>query len=271
MTKKQVFTCKTDEETPYLELLADKSKLSKAQIKKLFTAGAVWINSGKADRRVRKIKGTLKPGEKIKLYYDPNIAPFDMSQVKCVHDTHNWGIWYKPAGLLSQGTKYGDEFTILRHIEKQINRAPFLVHRLDKETSGLMIIAYNKKSARFFSEEIKDHRIKKFYQALVKGIVEQDEGSITSKIDNKNSETKFKTFERRNNTTFVEAELITGRKHQVRIHLDSIGHPILGDNRYGEENSHKDGLQLIASKIIFNEPSRKKEMTIELDKNLRLF
>ena len=161
---KKTYSFKVNEETPYLDLMAEKTPFSKSHLKRLFAAGAVWINEGKTDRRVRKVKGTLRPGQKIKVYFDPNIKEVDMNTLECIHDTHNWGVWYKPAGLLCQGTKYGDEFTLLRHVEKRINRMPYLVHRLDRETSGLIIMAYDRKSARFFSEQVREREIQNLFK-----------------------------------------------------------------------------------------------------------
>ncbi|OIQ16171.1 MAG: hypothetical protein BM556_16055 [Bacteriovorax sp. MedPE-SWde] len=265
VTKRKVYSFKVDKETPYLELLAEKTPFSKMALKRLFASGAIWINEGKTDRRVRKVKGTLKAGEKIKIYFDPNIKKVDMTNLKCVHDTHNWGVWFKPAGLLSQGTKFGDEFTMLRHVEKQINRMPYLVHRLDRETSGLIIMAYDRKSARFFSEQIRERQVKKFYQVEVKGILENDTGEINSPIEDKEAITKYRVLKRMVDSTFVEAEIITGRKHQIRVHFTEIGHPVYGDPKYGEDNAHPEGLRLVASRIKMREPGRKHWMKVRID------
>jgi tRNA pseudouridine32 synthase/23S rRNA pseudouridine746 synthase len=262
---KKTYSFKVDKETPYLELLAEKTPFSKMALKRLFASGAIWINEGKNDRRVRKVKGTLKAGQKIKVYFDPNIKKVDMDTLKCMHDTHNWGVWYKPAGLLCQGTKYGDEFTLLRHVEKRLNRMPYLVHRLDRETSGLIIMAYDRKSARFFSEQIRERQIQKFYQAELKGQLESDSGEINSPIEGKEAITKYKVLKRTEDSTFIEAEIITGRKHQIRIHFNELGHPVLGDPLYGEENPHKEGLRLVASRLKMREPSRKHWMKVKLD------
>jgi len=268
---KKTYSFKVTEDTHYLELLADKTPFSKMALKRLFAAGAVWINEGKTDRRVRKVKGTLKAGQKIKIYFDPNIKAVDMETLECIHDTHNWGVWYKPAGLLCQGTKYGDQYTLLRHVEKIINRMPYLVHRLDRETSGLIIMAYDRKSARFFSEQIRERQIQKFYQAEVKGIVENNEGEINSAIDEKEAITKYRVLSRTEDSTFIEAQIITGRKHQIRVHFDNLGHPVLGDPLYGEDNAHPDGLRLVASRLKMREPGRKHWMKVKLPEQYLLF
>ena len=268
--KKKIYSFAVKEKTPALEFLAENTKLSKMIIKKLFNAGAIWVIDAKGENRLRKIKGDLEADTRVRVYHDPSIKPFDMELVECIHDTHNWGIWFKPAGLLSQGTKYGDQFSILRLVEKKINRPGLLVHRLDRETSGLMIIAYNKKIARYFSEQIRERKVHKYYQAVLKGELENDTGEIRFDIDGKEAVTEYKVLERKNGQTLVEALLITGKKHQLRIHFDHIGHAIMGDPRYGSFNSHEDGLQLVASKIILLAPGRNNEMKFEISENKKL-
>lgn len=268
--KKQIFSFQVNEETPALEFLAENTKLSKMVLKKLFTNGAIWIIEGNSEKRQRKIKSDLPAGCRVRVYYDPAIKDFDPNLVECMHDTHNWGIWYKPPGLLSQGTKYGDAFSILRIIERRNNRPPYLVHRLDRETAGLMIIAYNKKAAAYFSEQIKERKIKKYYQALLLGRLEADSGTIVRDIDDQEAITEYRVIDRSEDYTLVEALLVTGRKHQLRIHFNEIGHPIMGDPRYGENNSFRYGMQLVASKLVFTAPGRNNEMDITIRKSFQI-
>lgn len=268
--KKQIFSFQVNEETPALEFLAENTKLSKMVLKKLFTNGAIWIIEGTSEKRQRKIKSNLNAGTRVRVYYDPAIKEFDIEKVECMHDTHNWGIWYKPAGLLSQGTKYGDAYSILRIIERRNNRPPYLVHRLDRETQGLMIIAYNKKAAAYFSEQIKERKVKKYYQALLLGNLEADSGTISHDIDDQEAVTEYRVLDRSDKYTLVEALLVTGRKHQLRIHFNNLGHPIMGDPKYGENNSFRDGMQLLASKLIFTAPGRNNEMDLTIRKSFQI-
>ena len=233
MEKKKVYsnTAKSDG-TWVIDALTEVSDFSKSEIKRFMNSGAVWIHTGRKQRVVRKASSTLKKDEKVKLYFDPNIKEFDMAKVRCVHDTHNWGIWYKPAGLLSQGTKYGDEFTILRHIEKSLQKEIFLIHRLDRETSGLMIFAYNKKAARLLSEQIKERKVQKFYQTVVHGELKEN-GEVKNKIEGKDAHSIYKVIKSDGKNTHVEVQIITGRKHQIRVHMKHLGHPLFSDDHYG--------------------------------------
>ncbi len=266
---KRIFTVKGHDQKSAIELLTEKTDFSKSQLKKFFQNGAVWLNVNKKQSVLRKVTKTINDNDKVKLYFDPNIKEFDMSQVRCIHDTHHWGIWYKPAGLLSQGTKYGDQFSIFRHVEKQVGKTPFLIHRLDRETSGLMIFAYSKKAAAGLSEQIRKREIRKFYQARVHGKLE-GHGEINTEIDGKEAKTIYHALKNENLYTFVEAEIVTGRKHQIRIHLSEIGHPVQGDYRYSKNEKVKSDLKLIASKLILKDPFRKQELTFEVPESLAL-
>ncbi|MFG1481854.1 RNA pseudouridine synthase [Halobacteriovorax sp. HFRX-2_2] len=273
--KKFSVTAKAYSDTTAADLLAEKCakagiELSKIKIKNLMKQGACWTKSAKPER-IRKAKYEIKRGQTIKLYVDPNIAEFDMSTVECMHETHHYGVYFKPAGLLCQGTKYGDEYTIIREIHKRTGREPFLIHRLDKETAGLMMIAYTKKAARAFSEQIKNHKIQKTYQAEIKGKPEKAK-RLESVIDGKKAILEYEVKKYLEKTALVEVNLITGRKHQIRIQFTELGFPVMGDPRYGKGNVNDTGLALIASKLVFDDPWRSGNLvTIELPQDKRLF
>lgn len=154
MTNKFTVTAKAHTDMSAVDLLASKCEksnieLSKIKIKNLMKQGACWTKSAKPER-IRKAKFEVKRGQTIKLYVDLNIKEMDMSELQCLHETHHYGVYYKPVGVLCQGTKYGDSYTILREIHKRLGKEPFLIHRLDKETSGVMILAYTKKGSKSF-------------------------------------------------------------------------------------------------------------------------
>ncbi len=153
-----------------------------------------------------------------------------------------------------------------------------IVHRLDKDTSGLVIVSKNNESHKILASYFKKHEIKKYYYALVHGVVKNDEGVIdapigrneknrlkrTVTLDGKNAVTKFKVIKRFSKFTLLECELITGRTHQIRVHLNYINHPIVGDLDYGYNPPIYKGGQLLHSyKLIFIHPTTKKEMVFE--------
>ncbi|WP_419173087.1 RluA family pseudouridine synthase [Halobacteriovorax sp.] len=274
MTNKFTVTAKAHTDMSAVDLLASKCEksnieLSKIKIKNLMKQGACWIKSAKPER-IRKAKYEVKRGQTIKLFVDLNIQEQDMSELKCLHETHHYGVYYKPVGVLCQGTKYGDSYTILRELHKRMGREPFLIHRLDKETSGVMIIAYTKKGARAFSQQIKDHKIEKTYQAEVKGHPPESK-RLESVIDGKEAILEYTVKKKLEKTSIVEVKLITGRKHQIRIQFTELGFPVMGDPRYGKGNGNDIGLQLVASKLSFDDPWRSGNfVTVEIPKEKQL-
>ncbi|MGQ0541205.1 MAG: RluA family pseudouridine synthase [Blastocatellia bacterium] len=143
---------------------------------------------------------------------------------------------------------------------------PGLVHRLDKQTSGLIVVAKNSRAHRILSAHFQRKLVEKRYLALVDGIVSEDEGTIIGEIgryaeekrwglkaDGKHAETRFYVRERHDETTLLELEPVTGRTNQLRIHCASIGHPIVGDIKRGGSESER--LCLHAYKLSFRHPS----------------
>ena len=156
---------------------------------------------------------------------------------------------------------------------------PGIVHRLDKDTSGAIIVAKNDKAHIDLSEQIKNHEVEKTYIALVKGIVSENEATINMPIsrstkdrkkmavnkDGKNAITHFKVLERFDKYTLLEVKIETGRTHQIRVHLSYIGYPIVGDEVYsnGKNEWGIKGQCLHAKSLKFKHPITGKEMFIE--------
>lgn len=255
-----------------LDFLAEVTPLSKSLIKKHASNGGIWIKKKGVGplNRIRRVKTELTSEDYIECHYDPNLPEVDMSLVKQVHKTKSWGVWYKPAGVLSQGTKFGDQASILRHVEKTKPNA-YLIQRLDRETSGLMIIAYRDKVARIFTNAMKNRLIKKFYQAEVLGHLRTPEGEIDFELEGKSAKTIYKVHEELEHSSLVELEIITGRYHQIRKHFEKIKHPVIGDPKYGRHNKNEDGLKLVAHKLELKDPISKEDHYFTLPEELRLF
>ena len=156
---------------------------------------------------------------------------------------------------------------------------PGIVHRLDKDTSGVIIVAKNDKAHINMSEQIKNHEVEKTYIALVRGFVKENETTINMPIgrsskdrkkmavnkEGKNAITHFKVIERFRNYTLLEVKIETGRTHQIRVHLTEIGYPIIGDTVYsnGKNEWGIEGQCLHAKSLRFKHPVTEKEMFIE--------
>jgi RluA family pseudouridine synthase len=158
-------------------------------------------------------------------------------------------------------------------LAQQVPYKPYVVHRLDKEVSGVMLLAKNAQAHRTLNDQFNTHQVHKTYLALVHGGMEQDEGTIDRPIREfgsgrmgidvqrgKPSVTKYKVLDRLAGYTLLEAHPITGRRHQIRVHLYSIGHPIVGDIHYGDKALQGlfGRLMLHALKVTFTAPSGQK-------------
>lgn len=158
---------------------------------------------------------------------------------------------------------------------------PGIVHRLDKDTSGLLIIAKNDKAHINISEQIKDRKVKKTYIALVRGVVKENEATINMPIGrstkdrkkmavNKNGKeaiTHFKVLERYDKYTLLEIKIDTGRTHQIRVHMAEIGYPVIGDYTYsnGKNEFGVEGQLLHAKRLEFNHPITNENMLLEVE------
>ncbi len=160
----------------------------------------------------------------------------------------------KPAGLAVQGGQ-GVEVSLDDLLAREFSPRPLLVHRLDRDTSGIILVAKHKEAASYFSKIIESRDILKIYNAVCDGIPEPPGGIISLDISVKGtikkSETLYKTLGIKDPFAFLELELGTGRMHQIRKHLSSIGHPILGDDKYGNFAVNKAFRKAGGSKKLF--------------------
>jgi 23S rRNA pseudouridine1911/1915/1917 synthase len=194
----------------------------------------------------------------------------------------------KPQGLVVHPASSYHEPTLVHGLLHQIDELssingvvrPGIVHRIDKDTSGLLVVAKNDKSHQFLSEELQSHLIKREYIALVYGDFKEEEGSIDAPIarhpknrlkmavvpQGKHAKTHFKVLERFGKYTLISCILETGRTHQIRVHMAYINHPVVGDPLYGPKDViGTEGQFLHAQKLTFQHPTTKKEMSFEAD------
>lgn len=215
-----------------------------------------------------------------------------ISQVSIVFESPDFIVINKPAGLLTHPVNEKDaspsvvSWLIEKYPEikgvgedlpagRQVLR-PGIVHRLDKETSGLMIIARTQEAFIYFKKQFQEHRIKKTYLALVYGILKNKEGTIdsplgkigakqttrihgTRDLKERSAVTDYKVLKEYGDYSLLEVSPQTGRTHQIRVHLKSIGHPIVGDLLYGSPRGRAAarGIRLFlhAQKLAFTSPT----------------
>lgn len=221
-------------------------------------------------QKIEICKGRIEPVEKSReftiLYEDDNIIVID-----------------KKAGLLSIATKNekrATAFSLLsQHVKTQnMNNKIFVVHRLDRETSGLMLFAKSETVKRHLQETWNDSIIERTYIAVVEGLVEKAEGVITSYLvegktfkvhsvhDSKRGKkaiTNYKVLKKSKGYSLLKVNLETGRKNQIRVHLQDIGHSVVGDKKYGATGSPIKRLGLHAQQLSFIHPVSGKKLFFE--------
>ena len=226
---------------------------SRSKIQTLIKNGKILVNTLQ-----KKPSYELKAGDIITGELENDIIKIEPENIplEIVWEDENMAVVNKPSGMLTHPTtletsktlvnallyKYGEN---LSDINGEFRRG--IVHRLDRNTSGLIMTAKNNKTHEYLAEQIKERRFSKKYIAVTKGVIEQDEFIINSPIgrnpkqphkmevnkDGKESITGVKVLERFKDASLVELDLITGRTHQIRVHLSSIGHPVYNDTLYG--------------------------------------
>lgn len=260
-------------------LAEELKEISRSNIQKMIKEGLITVNGKKIKPRylvrtgdyieikILEPKKINIPAENIPLnilYEDDDIAIIDKPQGMVVH----------PASGNYSGTLVN---ALLYHMDSLSTMGgqerPGIVHRLDKDTSGLLIISKNDFSHSILVNEIKERRVKRIYYCLVYGNIKVDKGVINAPIGrdpvdrrrmtviDKNSKeaiTHFKVLERFNRYTLLEVELETGRTHQIRVHMAYIGHPVVGDIVYSNKKSifGLKGQLLHAKRLSFYHPRK---------------
>lgn len=263
--EKKISVC---EKVPAAELLASETGLPKGRIKDAMNKGAVVHQRGRQRKFLRRATGQLLPGDRVEIHYDEQILALQPPPLILVEDRHDYSIWHKAAGMLSQSSPWGDHNSVLRQAELQLSprRDCLSVHRLDRETEGLIIVAHNGKAAAALSRMFQQHRVGKYYRALVKGRTGL-EGRIERKLDGKAASTRFErlSYDDDNDCSLLDIRLDSGRKHQIRRHLADARHPLLGDPRYGKGNKNTAGLQLVAYRLSFICPLTARNVDVKIE------
>lgn len=271
-----------DAETSQLkasQVLAHHTQLSQAKIKDAMQKGAVWLLRGKGKQRLRRASKALKPGDTLELNYNPQLLNQTVPEPLLIHDAKDYSIWFKPYGLYCQGSRWGDFASIHRWVEihlPQLTNTPerpvFLVHRLDRATSGLILLCHSKTAARLFSAMFAEGTMDKRYQAIVHGDFScfPPDHKIEREVDGKPSCSLFSHVDHNDRHSLVNVNLLTGRKHQIRQHLSGLGFPIVGDRLYGQGDQDGRDLQLQSVSLRFTCPFNHQTLQFDVTNALKL-
>ncbi len=260
-----------------LPILAEHCELSHAQLKQAIAKGALWLTRGKHTQRLRRIKKTLLAKDVLHFYYNGDVLMQTCAPAILIEDRQDYSIWYKPYGMLSQGSKWSDHLTINRFVQQTLSpeRAAFIVHRLDRAATGLIVIAHSKKAARALSAMFEHHQLEKRYQIIVHGDHRShpQPEKITVEVDDKKATSHFSHLAYQNDydLSLVEVLIESGRKHQIRKHAKAIGLPVVGDRLHGDESKSYPkqlNLQLCAAKLSFICPLSGDAVNAQLPENL---
>lgn len=260
-------------------LLGSISNLSRNSIKSLLARGQVMVD-GKA---VTAYNHSLRPGQTIMISKDKASDKPQLIGLSILHEDDDVIVIQKDAGLLSVASSKENELTAYRQLTAHVrsqnpNGRIFVVHRLDRDTSGVMMFAKSEAVQQALQNSWQDTVKERTYVALVEGAVKKPEGTITSWLkesstlkmyssaypnDGQHAVTHYKTIESNRNFSLLEVNLETGRKNQIRVHMEDIGHPIVGDKKYGSKSKIIGRLGLHAKVLAFIHPTDDKLMRFE--------
>lgn len=281
---------KDKKENNLIEISVDKSEtrldayianslenISRSMVQKLIKSGKVLVNN-KEEKESYKVQN----GDSIKIEIpEPEESGLKKQDIPLdiVYEDNDILVVNKPKGMVVHPGNGNPDGTlvnaIMAHCEDSLSGIggeirPGIVHRIDKDTSGLLVIAKNDKAHINLSEQIKNREVKKIYVALVRGVISENEATINMPIgrstkdrkkmavdkNGKEAVTHFKVLKRYNKYTFIQVKIDTGRTHQIRVHMSHIGYPVVGDTVYsnGKNDFGIEGQMLHAKELEFRHP-----------------
>lgn len=279
------FIIKTGGERLDKAIKKQETEISRTRLQKLIEEGKVKVNG-----KIEKNSYIVKIGDKIlieeeepeEIELKPQEIPLDI-----IYEDNDIIVINKSKGLVVHPGNGNPDHTLVNAVMAKCKGSlsgiggkirPGIVHRLDKDTSGLIVVAKNDKAHIGLSEQLKKKEMKKTYIALVRGNIQENEATIQMPIGRstkdrkkmavtkkgKEAITHFKVLKRYGKYTLVEVKIETGRTHQIRVHMAEIGHPVVGDMVYsnGKNEFGVEGQMLHAKQLIFQHPITQEKITL---------
>jgi len=270
-------TIKKSESDQRLDVfLASKLDLSRSQAQKQIKQGVVLVND-----KVENSHYKVQAGDKIKILsatkQENKKTKSALPKFKTIAETDDYLVINKPSGVIVHGGEGITEATLVDALEKKYSqikkvgddsRRPGIVHRLDKEASGLMIIAKNNKTFEHLKKQFQKRAVAKQYYALIYGTLDTEHDEINFPIarsakgykmsarpanqEGRQAVTEFEIEQKFINYTLLDVKIKTGRTHQIRVHLSAYGHPIVGDNLYATKKTREQNKKLNLNRIFLH-------------------
>ena len=287
MEQSKIILNKQEEGIRIDKIIQDKFKdFSRSTIQRLIEEGKITVNNNIVKTSYKGKMGDIIEIEKEEpeeISLEPENIELDI-----LYEDNDIIIINKPKGMVVHPGNGNPNGTLVNAVLARCKGSlsgiggkirPGIVHRLDKDTSGIIIVAKNDKAHIEMSKQIQNRQVKKIYIALVRGVVKENEATISMPIgrstkdrkkmavvkNGKEAITHFKVLKRWNNYSLLEVHIETGRTHQLRVHLSQIGYPVVGDSVYsnGKNPFGVEGQMLHAKSLDFMHPITKEKMHIE--------
>lgn len=284
------WTVTTDEAGARLDLfLSEKTELTRSRVEKLIRDGQAQVDGTQAIKPGQVLKFGQSVALEVPQAQPVEIQPQDLP-LQVIYQDADLAVVMKPSGMVVHPAAGNPDGTMVNALMMKLDGLsgiggeirPGIVHRIDKDTSGLLLVAKNDRSHLILAEQIKEHSVERAYKAILIGRLKQLEGDVDGPIGRhptdrkkmaivpggKPAHTHYRVLEELRGACLIEARLTTGRTHQIRVHMASLGHPVLGDPVYGPKKSPypvEGGQLLHAYKLGFTHPTTGERMLFEAE------